>query len=121
MATAASDGISWRSRRFVSATHHQLIFGVCSQRWSDDIQWRFGTLVQLRHQEHLERTPERDGLMTVGVLLTPRTRGWDTTIVATSGEQGFDEEDRRALEKLWGTWDAPGTDLALIPGSPARG
>ncbi len=107
------DTTLWRSRRFVSATQHHLIFGVCNQSWTADIQARFATLLELRHQEHIERTPERESLLSVGVLLTPRQRGWDTTLVATKGDQAIDPERRTALERLWGTWDAPGTDVSL--------
>jgi hypothetical protein len=44
-------------------------------------------------------------MMTVGVLLTLRADGqrpFDTTVVATSGDQEIDAADRQILERLWG-------------------
>lgn len=98
--------VRWRFRRMAWPGRPHLIFGA-APRFSDLIQEAFGAYVQLRHQEHLELTPEAIDLMTVGVLFTPRldrTRPWDTTIAATRGEQHLDPPLRSALEGLWHRW-----------------
>jgi hypothetical protein len=69
------------------------------------IQTAFGTYVRLRHLQHLEVMRERARLLTAGVLLTPRTDGlrpWDTTMIATSGDESFSTEERAEVEHIWG-------------------
>lgn len=95
--------VLWHLRRIsggFGAT--QLGFGVCSN-FNEDIQWAFGTWVQLRHHEFAERL-EADHPVTVGVLLTPRpdrTRKWDTSMCAIRGASDFTEEELDAFRELW--------------------
>ena len=70
----------------------------------------------LRHQEFIERIPERSDALTVGVLITPRSGGgrlWDTTTVSTSGDQNLDAADRAQIERAWGSW-ASGVPLHCL-------
>lgn len=105
--------VLWRFRRLTWPKRPHLIFGA-APRFSETIREAFGLFVQLRHQQHLEITPERDDLLTVGILLTPRHDGlrpWDTTLAATAGQQGLEPDLRSTLEGLWGpfgTRDQPG-------------
>ena len=65
----------------------------------------FGTYVRLRHQQLAELDSSDLEMMTVGVMITPRPddhRPWDTSMVATRGDQGFSVEERGSLERLWG-------------------
>jgi hypothetical protein len=105
--------VRWQFRRLTWPKRPHLIFGA-APRFTETIQEAFELFVQLRHQQHLEITPERTDLLTVGILLTPRHDGrrpWDTTLAATIGEQGLEPGLRSALEDLWGpfgTRDQPG-------------
>jgi hypothetical protein len=81
-----------------------LIFGAAT-RYNQLVADSFSAYVSLRHQQMLELIPERTDVMTVGVLLTPRTDGlrpWDTSMAATRGNQHFEADLRAALERLWG-------------------
>jgi hypothetical protein len=96
--------VTWRFRSHIWPDRPYLLFGA-APRHSQIIQHAFGTYVRLRHRQHLDILPDRAGMLTVGVVLTPRFDGrrpWDTTVVATDGDQEFDAEDRAALEQLWG-------------------
>jgi len=95
--------VLWHLRRIsggFGAT--QLGFGVCSN-FSEDIQWAFGTWVQLRHHEFADRlTAEHP--VTVGVLLTPRpdrTRKWDTSMCVIRGPSDLTEKELDAFRELW--------------------
>jgi hypothetical protein len=102
--TSPSSMVSWRFRGHIWPDRPYLIFGA-APRHSELIQAAFGRYVSLRHQQHLELMPERAEMLTVGVVLTPRTDGvrpWDTTSISTRGSQEFGEDERPALEHLWG-------------------
>lgn len=103
MPSVPEDEVLWRFRRLSKAGWPLLIFGA-APRFNEIIHEAFGAYVQLRHQQQLELMPEHPDLMTVGVLLTPRSddqRAWDTTMAATRGEQQLDPAFRSALEGLW--------------------
>lgn len=95
--------VLWHLRRIsggFGAT--QLGFGVCSD-FNEDIQWAFGTWVQLRHHEFAERL-EAEQPVTVGVLLTPRPdrrRKWDTSMAAIRGASDLTDEELNAFRELW--------------------
>lgn len=98
------DEIRWRFRGHIWPDRPYLIFGVTG-RHSAEIQRVFGLYVRLRHQQQAEVMPERVDMPTVGVLLTIRRDGrppFDTTVVATRGDQEIAHEDRVLLERLWG-------------------
>jgi hypothetical protein len=107
MVGTPADEVQWQFRKLSWPDRPHLIFGAASH-FSEVVREAFGSLVSLRHQQHVELMPERGDLMTVGILLTPRHDGrrpWDTTMVATRGEQGLDPDLRSALEKLWGPYE----------------
>lgn len=94
----------WWFRRMIWPDRPYLIFGAAS-RHNEVVGDSFASYVSLRHQQMLELIPERTDVMTVGVLLTPRTDGlrpWDTSMAATRGDQHFEPDLRAALERLWG-------------------
>ena len=100
----------WRQRRIVSDAEGndpplQLAYAACSLPHDDVVQEMFGSLVQLRHHD-LYQVFQRDDLMTIGLLLTPRSNGrqWDTTLVATGGDPKLDAD---LLELLRQTWPEP--------------
>jgi hypothetical protein len=96
--------ITWRFRGHIWPDRPYLLFGA-APRYNALVQKAFGGYVSLRHQQHLEVMPERIEMMTVGVLLTPRgdgRRAWDTTVVATQGDQRIDDDERALLQRLWG-------------------
>ncbi|MBA3877789.1 MAG: hypothetical protein C0498_12860 [Anaerolinea sp.] len=109
--TGSEDGVTrWWFRRMIWPDRPYLIFGAAS-RHDQVIANAFSAYVTLRHQQMLELIPERTDVMTVGVLLTPREDGlrpWDTSMVATRGDQHFEPDLRTALERLWG---ALGSDV----------
>lgn len=97
-------GLLWRTRWHAWPDRPFVVFGVASS-FRPEVQDAFGTYVMMRHQEFIERIPERRDALTVGVLLTPRNTGgrlWDTTMVSTTGDQGLGTGDRANLERLWG-------------------
>lgn len=94
----------WWFRRMIWPDRPYLIFGAAS-RLDQLIADSFSAYVTLRHQQMLELIPERQDVMTVGVLLTRRSDGlrpWDTSMAATIGDQHFEPDLRSALERLWG-------------------
>lgn len=94
----------WWFRRMIWPDRPYLIFGAAT-RHNQVVADSFSSYVSLRHQQMLELIPERTDVMTVGVLLTPRTDGlrpWDTSMAATRGDQHFEADLRAALEHLWG-------------------
>lgn len=104
VAGAPSSETVWRFRSHIWPDRPYLLFGATT-RYDSLVQRAFSTHVSLRHQQHVEVIPERREMMTVGVLLTPRADGrrpWDTTLMATHGDQGIDADDRAVLEQLWG-------------------
>jgi hypothetical protein len=104
VADVPGDEMVWRFRNFFGNERPYLIFAA-APRYATWVQEAFSWLVSFRHQEHIEVMPERSGLMTVGILLTPRTDQfgpWDTTVIAVHGDQQLTPEDRAVLEQLWG-------------------
>jgi hypothetical protein len=96
--------VTWRFRGHIWTDRPYLIFGA-GPRHNATVQTAFGTYVRLRHLQHLEVMPERLRLLTVGVLLTPRTDGkrpWDTTMIATYGDEPLRVDERAQLEHIWG-------------------
>lgn len=95
----------WRFRNLRSADQPTLIFAATT-RLDDAAISYFGAYVTLRHQQLLDAVPEIGDRLTVGVLLTPRSndaeQSWDTTMVATRGDQGFDADSRAKLEDIFG-------------------
>jgi hypothetical protein len=94
----------WWFRRMIWPDRPYVIFGAAT-RHNELVADSFSAYVSLRHQQMLELIPERQDVMTVGVLLTPRTDGlrpWDTSMAATRGDQHFEPDLRAALERLWG-------------------
>lgn len=99
------DGIVWRLRSIRGPVGHaHLGFAACSHPHTRLIQAGFSAWVQLRHHDVLTATGDVNGLMTVGVLVTPCTRyrrPWDTTVVAVSGDLRFSDDDLAQLRNLW--------------------
>jgi hypothetical protein len=103
-ANAPETETRWRFRGHIWPQRPYLIFGATA-RHNGLVQRAFGSYVSLRHQQQLEVMPERSEMLTAGVLLTLRHDGrrpFDTTVVATRGEQQIGAPDRRILEQLWG-------------------
>jgi hypothetical protein len=115
---APSSEITWRFRSHIWPDRPYLLFGA-APRHDALIQEAFGGYVSLRNQQLLEAMPERRKIMTVGVLLTPRRGGrpWDTTAVATRGEQNLGVDQRALLMALWGELgeSVRYPDLAAVP------
>jgi hypothetical protein len=112
VAVVEAPALTWRFRSIPWQGRPYLLFGATS-RYTEQIGEAFGGYVSLRHQQLLDLTPERAELLSVGVLLTPRLDGarpWDTTLVATRGDQGFDDEYLGYLERLWGPLGAENYD-----------
>ena len=113
VAAVPEPGQTWRFRNIPWPGRPYLLFGVAT-RFRATVAATFRDYVSLRHQQQLELMPERAEMLSVGVLLTPRHDGyrpWDTTMVATRGDQGLDPRSRDALELLWGplgttVWEA---------------
>lgn len=104
VARVREPAITWRFRIHTWPDRPLLLFAV-SSRYEPAIQTAFASWVSLRHQEFLELFPERSDIQTVGVLLTPRmdgSRPWDTTMVATRGDQGLSADERALFEQAWG-------------------
>jgi len=104
VAEASQGETLWRFRSMFGDDRPYLLFAA-STRHAVWVQDAFGSFVSLRHQEHLELMPERSALITVGILLTPRSDKygpWDTTLIAVRGEQSLGRDQRTALEGLWG-------------------
>lgn len=102
VAKIESPEVLWHLRRISGGSSTQLCFGVCSQ-FSEEIQWAFGTWLELRHHEFTERIEERDPA-SIGVLLTPRqdgTRPWDTSMSAIRGENPLTPEELAGYRELW--------------------
>jgi hypothetical protein len=111
--TTDVDETRWWFRRIVGpddATRSvHLGFGACS--WCTELQREaFRIWVQLRHHEMQEITEEREEMLTVGVLLSPRNDGmrpWDTTMVAIAGAANYTYSEVAAMRTLWKAFDDP--------------
>ena len=80
----------------------QLGYGTCSVEHSAEIQDVAASLVRLRHHDMLAVVG--DSLVTVMIVLTPRTDGvrpWDTTMLAFTGDPELDDEQLALLRELW--------------------
>lgn len=124
VADPPSGETTWRFRSLIGQDRPYLLFAAAT-RHSALVQEAFGAYVSLRHQQHIELMPERGELMTVGILLTPRgdeLGPWDTTVIATQGDQGLDKDQRAAFEGLWGKMgeSVDHTDVGTAP-APATG
>ncbi len=105
VAETPSTMMKWRFRSHIWPDRPYLIFGA-APRHNEVMQQVFGAYVRLRHEQHLEILPERVGMLTVGVVLTPRMvgrRAWGTTVLATRDRDRLDDDYRALLEELWGT------------------
>ena len=99
----------WRQRRVVigpsdSEPPIQLAYATCSLEHSAMVRDFFESLVRLRHHDVHEVVGEADSLITMGVLLTPRTDGvrpWDTTMIATAGDPDLNAEQLAAFRRIW--------------------
>jgi hypothetical protein len=101
----------WQFRGMPFTGRPYVLIGVASRPHDEAIGFHFHWFVALRHQQLLERIPERVDVPSVGVLLTPRgdrSRPWDTTCVFTTGLIDFDPEERAQLEELWGPFGSTG-------------
>ena len=96
----------WRFRRYLFAPPEpQLAFGACS-RFSELHREAFNRWVMLRHHEFTRDIERTEDVVTVGVLLTPRSDGlrpWDTTMVRAAGDLQLTGEELKALNELWNT------------------
>jgi len=94
--------VLWQHRRIFGEGATQLGLGVCSHL-SEEIEFAFGTWVELRHHEFTERI-DSDESVTVGVLLTPRRDGkrpWDTSMAVAQGRIELTDEQLAAYIKVW--------------------
>ncbi len=96
-------GVHWKFRRFlIEEPKLQIAFAVCSAG-GQEIQHALSSYVQLRHADLVAAVG--DQVMTLAIVLTPRTDGrrlWDTTCAAMRGAFSLDPEDRAVFEQLWG-------------------
>jgi hypothetical protein len=127
VASVPTDRLRWRFR-MLALTEPCVLFGA-APRHDELVRAGFESYVRLRHQQRIELLENDGSSMTVGVLLTPRRDGvrpWDTTVLATRGEQNFDPRYRLALEKLWGNLGDSRTsaevdrDPAIVAGVESR-
>jgi hypothetical protein len=117
VAQSGASSIDWHFRGHIWPDRPYLIFGAAPAH-TPDIQLAFSLYVGLRHQQHLELMPERLGMLTVGVILTPRSDGvrpWDTTVVAIQGNPDFNDAERAELEHAWGTFGQGVDHVKLEP------
>ena len=100
-----SGDIVWRQRSLRgNPGQPHLAYAACSQPHSREIADAFDSWLRLRHHDVVSVTGDADGLVSVGLLVTPtmrRDRAWDTTAIAVSGDMGFSEEELRFLRDLW--------------------
>jgi hypothetical protein len=104
-AKVPDESLLWHFRNISYEDRPYLLFGAASASHTDGLGEMFRDYVSIRHQQQLDLAPERAETMTVGILLTPRRDGvrkWDTTMVATRGDQGYGPKARHALELVWG-------------------
>ncbi len=82
----------------------QLAYAACSDEHTHELQVVFGGYVQLLHHSAYE-VIERNDLITVGLMLSPRRDGsiWDTTLVSAQGEPDIDNDLLEALQAFWPT------------------
>ncbi|MEU9882555.1 hypothetical protein [Streptomyces phaeochromogenes] len=99
-----AESTKWRFRRQLNADATRQTVYACATRFDEQIQAIFGSYVQLRHHEVAERIGRPDGLVTVGVVLTPSRSGrrpWDTTMIRVHGPSTLTDEEAAEFGKLW--------------------
>jgi hypothetical protein len=104
MPPADSDTYMWRTKTIDLPGRPTIILAANNQHDALSRE-AFGKYVRLRHQQLAELDSSDLEMMTVGVMITPRhdeRRPWDTSMVATRGDQQFTVEERASLERLWG-------------------
>jgi hypothetical protein len=109
MRQVSGDVPEWRLRRAVGKRDDgasvQLGFGACSQPHSKMIQDLFGWWVLLRQHDLYQVVEKPDALVTVGLILTPRSDGprtWDTTAVTMKpGDPQLTAAELAALREAW--------------------
>jgi hypothetical protein len=102
---SSDEAIVWRSKssRGNRGQAH-LAYAACNRAFDELIGAAFEGWVRLRHHEVVSVTGDPESLTTAGVLLTPcaaKSRPWDTSLVAVSGEMGFSRADIESLQELW--------------------
>ncbi len=104
VASVDASETKWGFRRFRFAPPEpQLGFGACS-RFTECHMEAFRQWVTLRHHEFGSDLGTYEGVVIVGILLTPRHDGlrpWDTTMVRAEGDFELTDEELRGLEALW--------------------
>lgn len=106
---------AWQLRRVVGKLDDgasvQLGFGACSEPHSKMIRELFGWWVMLRHHDLYQLVDSPDALITVGVILTPRTdgvRSWDTTALGIQpGDPHLTPDELAGFRELWPSPDVP--------------
>ncbi len=104
---APPGAVWWRFRHYLYYGRVHLIVGVTNQN-REEMREAFGYLVRLRHVERGERSVAQAELITVGVLLQPRTDGhrpWDTTAGMVEGVVSLDPEERAIAVEIWHSID----------------
>jgi hypothetical protein len=104
---APPEEVWWRVRHYLYFGRVHLVIGVTNQNRAV-VREAFGHLVRLRHVERGERSASQAELITVGVLLQPRSAGgrpWDTTAGMVEGPLELSPEEREALQRIWGSID----------------
>jgi len=93
----------WKFRHMrASAAGPHIAFGATGP-YSETRHDGFGAWVQLKHH-NLQQITDKQDLLTVGVLLTPRTDGirpFDTSISAVQGDLSLTDADLAAIRAVW--------------------
>jgi len=100
----SEESTRWRFRWQLNADATRQTVYACATRFDKQIQAICGSYVQLRHHEVAERISRPDGLVTVGVVLTPSRSGgrpWDTTMIRVHGPSTLTEGEAAEFAKMW--------------------
>jgi hypothetical protein len=101
---APPEAVWWRFRHYLYYGRVHLIVGVTNQN-REEMREAFGYLLRLRHTERGERSARQADLITVGVLLQPRTGGrrpWDTTAAMVDrAVASLSAEERKIALEIW--------------------
>lgn len=120
LANEPEGSTAWLSRRVAGGPGGlHLAFAACSSEATEFIRAAFSTWVQIRHHQYAEQIGGANGLMTVGVMITPRQDGqrpWDTTVFAIPGDLDLTDDEIALYTKLW---PAGGTDVIEQPSRKA--
>jgi hypothetical protein len=104
VAKAPRGHTDWRFRSLLGNNRPYLIFAAAT-RHDEVVMDAFRAFVSVRHHQHLELMPERKGMLTVGLLLTPRRdkfRPWDTSMIATRETEVVDLQYQLVANAFWG-------------------